>query len=293
MWFWSVVTVVILRRIQRLRPAKVCLLTMDARVKKRIGMISCEDLEKWDGQEGSCKWMIEKFKSPSGSDSDDIEWTPILAVEGELPGRDELNNFDGFIVSGSHYSVNEDKQWIKNLERFVNNVKEAQAENGGSPRLVGLCFGHQLISKALGGEVAYNPSGRFVFCSEEIRINQELRQNAVFEKVFGGGKEKLRLLQSHGDAVTDVPPGSTTVASSDTCTHEMIFHGDNILTMQSHPELTVELLVERILPALKSKNIIDEDEEKKSNESFQKALDSENTLTLIKEFIKNNHHKLN
>ena len=63
--------------------------------------------------------------------------------------------YDVIFIGGSHYSAYEDLPWISTLMDVL-----PQYAATGRVRLVGLCFGHQLLARALGGSVGKNPSGR-------------------------------------------------------------------------------------------------------------------------------------
>lgn len=64
------------------------------------------------------------------------------AVNNQLP---DPYKYDLYLITGSKYSVYEPLPWIRNLEDFINNHR--------LPKLIGFCFGHQLIAKARGGKV--------------------------------------------------------------------------------------------------------------------------------------------
>ncbi len=118
----------------------------------------------------------------------------------------------------------------------------------GKVRLVGTCFGHQIMARALGGLVGKNPSGRFVLKVEEVHFDVSEMQRlglltdaevrAAFLPLSApsasesggskplpeadedtaaesrGGTKSVPLLESHGDAVLELPPGAVRLASS-------------------------------------------------------------------------------
>ena len=61
--------------------------------------------------------------------------------------------YAGFVVTGSPASVNDDSPWIRRLEALVRQLHARRTP------MVGLCFGHQVIAKALGGAVGLSPGG--------------------------------------------------------------------------------------------------------------------------------------
>ena len=76
------------------------------------------------------------------------------------------SQFDAILVTGSRiiskgillnkgYSAYEDKEWIHKLSAYVKKVYEEYP----SKKIIGICFGHQIIAQALGGKVELNSKG--------------------------------------------------------------------------------------------------------------------------------------
>jgi GMP synthase-like glutamine amidotransferase len=81
-------------------------------------------------------------------------WTfEVLPVkDGVLPS--DPQDFDGYVITGSPASVNDDRlPWVGPLLAFIRAVDVARQP------LIGLCFGHQAVARALGGQVARNAAG--------------------------------------------------------------------------------------------------------------------------------------
>ncbi|RYE98474.1 MAG: glutamine amidotransferase, partial [Oxalobacteraceae bacterium] len=89
-----------------------------------------------------------------------------------LPDRD---GFAGTIVSGSAAYVTDRADWSERSAAWLRD-----AAHQGMP-LLGICYGHQLLAHALGGEVAYNPAGR-----ESGTIALELHPPAEQDPLFAG-----------------------------------------------------------------------------------------------------------
>ena len=76
----------------------------------------------------------------------------VPVMNGVLPVN--LNAYDGYVITGSPASVNDHElPWVQALLRFIQQLHEARRP------AIGLCFGHQAMAKALGGEVARHPGG--------------------------------------------------------------------------------------------------------------------------------------
>jgi len=248
----------------------------------KYGILVAESAEKWGGADGIGKMMVETFKKKHK----DEEWEYFKACEGELPDKDKLSDFKGLIVSGSINSANDDIDWIKHLEEFCRTVHDVQTKVVDAPKLVGICFGHQLINKAFGAKVTQNHTGNFILHQEDINISKEL-QDLQFYKNILGGRDKLNLIQSHGEEVIDLPPSAKVLGSSKDCQNEIVlYEGEKILTFQGHCEITKDEVIEKIYPAIKSKGKFNG----KSEEVFWKSMnEKENSnndcIDLIREFI--------
>ena len=163
----------------------------------------------------------------------------------------EIEECDGYLITGSKLSVYDDVQWIRDLENFV-----CLLNNNKKP-LLGICFGHQLIAKALGGEVS------------KARVGWVLGlQEYVFHNNFPwieNLNENVKLIHSHQDQVIQLPEGTTLVASNDSVPNAMYFIGDHIMSIQGHPEFTNEYAYDVVC---KRKDILGEERFQLAEESL-------------------------
>lgn len=147
---------------------------------------------------------------------DNVEVVVYDVINGELPSS--ASECDAWLTTGSRHSVNDDEQWIRDLEELVRDVAEA-----GIP-FVGICFGHQLIAKALGGAVAKSDRGWGVGL-QEVDVKDDLG--------LGGS---YRILNSYQDQVEALPPGGEILGWNDHCPVAMLAVGPNMIGIQGHPE---------------------------------------------------------
>ena len=97
---------------------------------------------------------------------------------------------------------------------------------------------------------------------------------------------RLQMLESHGDAVTQLPPGAVWLGSSTTCQYEIFSIGESVLSFQGHPEFSVALLKNRILPALRENERLSPLEEKAALSSFEAIqIQAQSNRRLVREFL--------
>ena len=194
-----------------------------------IGILKTDAVRpEWVSEFGEYPDMFERLvlaAEPSATFS-------VLDVEeGVYPSDSDVDTVDGFIITGSKSSAYDDKEWIRNLERLV---QELHAKR---KKMVGICFGHQVIARALGGTVAKSDKGWGV--GVNVYNVSELPAQGD-DEVRGGGSGVLKLVASHQDQVTVLPPGARPVVSNDHCENAGFVIGDHVLTLQGHPEFSAE-----------------------------------------------------
>ena len=150
--------------------------------------------------------------------------TVVVNVEhGEaLPDR---GDFAATIVTGSAAFVTDRADWS---ERSADWLRDAA--HGGMP-LLGICYGHQLLAHALGGQVDYNPAGR-----ESGTIVLELEAPAAADPLFAGLPTSFPAHATHLQTVLRVPDGATVLARSAQDNCHAFRWGDQTWGLQFHPE---------------------------------------------------------
>ena len=98
-------------------------------------------------------------------------------------------------------------------------------------KVIGICFGHQLVAQALGGTVGKSDKGW------GVGVNCYNVDKAAFDLADG---DQFCLLASHQDQVMVMPPGAQQIATNDHCEVAGMTLGDHMLTFQGHPEFTPE-----------------------------------------------------
>jgi len=131
----------------------------------------------------------------------------------------------GFIITGSSASVTERAPWILRGEEFVRRIHDA-----GTP-LFGICFGHQMIGQAFGGEVTKNPNGR-----EIGTVHVRLRPGAAGDPILDGLPSAFHANHTHVDSVTTLPRGARLLAETELERNAIFSLGPRTKCVQFHPE---------------------------------------------------------
>ena len=144
-------------------------------------------------------------------------------VKGQLP-EDPFEQ-QGWIVGGSRSSITALEPWMFNLFDFLRELDINKAPT------VGICFGHQALAHALGGEVRRR---------EVWGIGAQPTDILCLEPWMTPSKAAPLVSFCHEDEVTKLPEGGKLVGGNKSCGIAMFTKGDHIFSMQPHPEFSNE-----------------------------------------------------
>jgi GMP synthase (glutamine-hydrolysing) len=156
-----------------------------------------------------------------------VDATVVDATSGSLPAPKSVA---AIIISGSPASVTEPEPWMEKSAELVR-----ESARAGTP-VLGVCFGHQVITAALGGAVRVNPLGWEIGTSEV-----ELTEDGMADPLFAGLGPRLRVNFSHRDVVDPevlAPATFRVLARNAKSAVQAMSAGDAIRSVQFHPEFT-------------------------------------------------------
>jgi GMP synthase (glutamine-hydrolysing) len=154
------------------------------------------------------------------------EWRSVdVRGEGPLPGPREA---DAFVITGSSSSVTERAPWMLRAEALVREIAAARTP------LFGICFGHQMIAQALGGEVTKNPRGREI---GTVRVDR-----SADDPIFAGLPRTFDVHATHVDSVARLPEGARVLATTSLDPVAAFCIGPHVKAVQFHPEFDADVI---------------------------------------------------
>ncbi|KAL9602067.1 MAG: hypothetical protein Q9219_002063 [cf. Caloplaca sp. 3 TL-2023] len=143
----------------------------------------------------------------------------------------DLEEIDAVVITGSRFNAYEDVEWINSLLQFLERAIETESR----VKVIGLCFGHQIVGRALGAKGEVNSRGyEMSVCGIDL--------TEIGKTVFG--KERLKIHQMHHDILSSYPPNVLPLGSSPVCDVQGIYVPQKILTLQGHPEFNEDIMTE-------------------------------------------------
>ncbi|GAB2292047.1 hypothetical protein Dimus_026294 [Dionaea muscipula] len=223
--------------------------------RKRFAVLLCaEDSEYVKKKYGGYFGVFVRMLAEEGE-----AWDVYRVAANEFPGDDQIDEYDGFVITGSCNDAHGKDPWICRLISLIRKLDSAKK------RVLGVCFGHQILGRALGGRVGRAPSGW------DIGVTT-IHLSGSWSKLFSSLKipSSLSIIECHQDEVWELPPKAEVIAWSDKTGIEMFCHGDHIMGIQGHPEYTEDILL-HLIDRLLQKNFI---RETYANELRAQFLDS-------------------
>ena len=144
------------------------------------------------------------------------------AIDCQAMDYPRAESCDAYIITGSRFSVYDDEPWIPELVEFVDRALQADR------KVVGICFGHQLIAHFFGGETAEVGWAVGVHRCDVVATANWMRP----------AKSGFALLSSHKDQVVELPTDARLLVSSDFCPNSGYAIGEQVFTLQGHPEFS-------------------------------------------------------
>lgn len=143
----------------------------------------------------------------------------------------DASDYAGVFITGSGAMVSDREAWSERSADWLRDAAEA-----GKP-LFGICYGHQLLAHALGGEVHYNPRGR-----EMGTVPLDLAPSAADDPLFAGLPRRMPAQTTHLQTVLKPPTNAQVLASSEKDDCQAFRWGEQVWGVQFHPEFSADMM---------------------------------------------------
>jgi GMP synthase (glutamine-hydrolysing) len=175
-------------------------------------------------------WLVPRLGDFEDWILSGMQLAPGAATVVDVAGGSALPAYryvSGAVVSGSHAAVTEHRDWSERTAEWLAGAVARQIP------ILGICYGHQLLAYALGGEVGDNPRGR-----EFGTLPVYLDGAAACDPLLGGLTSPMGVHLCHNQSVLRLPAGARFLAWSDLDRNQAFVVGDAAWGVQFHPEFS-------------------------------------------------------
>ncbi|KAK1567072.1 hypothetical protein Q3G72_007761 [Acer saccharum] len=238
---------------------------------KRFALLLCgEDSEYVKKKYGGYFGVFVKMLAEEGE-----AWDLYRVASGEFPDDDEIGSYDGYVISGSCSDAHGNDDWICKLVALLNKLDSMKT------KVLGFCFGHQILARALGGKTGRSIKGWDIgvtavhLSSSSSKLYSSLKIPSV-----------LNVIEIHRDEIVELPSKAEVIAWSDQTGIEMFKYGDHIMGIQGHPEYTKDILLSIIDRCVKRDYLVDSLAEEAKAKLEEMEPDREAWKKLCNSFLK-------
>ncbi len=159
-----------------------------------------------------------------------FDFNIIRVDEGQaLPDHRNEIDLAGVLVTGSPAMVSHGHEWS---ERTAGWLRQMHAR---AVPILGVCYGHQLLAHALGGQVGPNPHGRRIG-TFDIRVTEH------DDPLLHIADDGLPAHSTHVESVLEPPAGARVIATAKGDPHHALYFGEQTWGVQFHPEFDAEIM---------------------------------------------------
>ncbi|KAF2188203.1 class I glutamine amidotransferase-like protein [Zopfia rhizophila CBS 207.26] len=144
----------------------------------------------------------------------------------------ELDQIDAVLLTGSRHNSFDDTPWILKLVEFTKKLLQQDRV-----RIIGVCFGHQILGRAAGVKVGRSEGGWEV---SVLPVELTEKGKELFKQ------DTINLHQMHRDAVYEYPEGVEKLGGSPRCLVQGMYKKARFISVQGHPEFTQQIVTELV-----------------------------------------------
>ena len=140
-------------------------------------------------------------------------------------------NLAGIIITGSASMVTQELEWSEKTIKWLRGLLHKDIP------VLGVCYGHQLLAKALGGTVDWNPLGREIG-QIRLHLTPQAKNDNLFKNLIIGESSSLDFYATHLQSVTKLPDEVSLLGSTSLDPYHCFRYKKNIWGLQFHPEFS-------------------------------------------------------
>jgi GMP synthase-like glutamine amidotransferase len=212
---------------------------------------------------GSYSAMVQELLGPQH------EFATFDVRSGKLPAS--AASCAAYVITGSASGVYDGDNWIDMLKEFVRGAS-------GHSAMVGICFGHQLMAEAFGGQAIKSPRGWGIGLQRyDVQERAEWMDDA----------RSIAVPASHQDQIVKLPPDARVLGGNDFTPYGIIEYPQRrAMSLQSHPEFTPEYAA-ALIELRRSSKYTDEQADR-ALETLREPNDRARVSTWLAQFLRSN-----
>lgn len=147
----------------------------------------------------------------------------VISIQNQ-PELPNPKNIDAVIISGAHENVTDQTAWMKYLIEWILQLKQHKIPT------LGICFGHQILGKALGGKIGYHPQGgEFGIVEVTNYASKSATKSLIDSPTFFA-------YVSHEQTILKLPQGAVSLAGNNFEPNHLVKFTKTFWGVQFHPE---------------------------------------------------------
>jgi len=139
--------------------------------------------------------------------------------------------YSGIVLTGSNAMVTEQLDWSVTTQNWLSTALAS------GTRVLGICYGHQLLAEALGGSAGWNPNGL-----EVGTVSVSLTEAGRRDPLFSSLPDDLLVQCYHKQSVLHLPDGASILCHNNHDAVQGFVWGDLAWGIQFHPEFDDDIM---------------------------------------------------
>ncbi|KAF9694680.1 hypothetical protein EKO04_007570 [Ascochyta lentis] len=211
--------------------------------------------------------LLEKAAEGLGLDPEkDLELSAFEVVtKQDYP---EIENVDAVLISGSKHNSFDNDPWILKLVEFTEKLLKQDRV-----RIIGVCFGHQIVGRAMGVKVGRSDNGWEI---SVLPVELTAKGKEVFQQ------DTLAIHQMHKDIVFEYPEGVEKLGASPRCLTQGMYQKGRLISVQGHPEFH-EGIVSRLVKMRNQQGIF---EDEQARDALSRVSDKHDGVVIAQAFLR-------